>query len=61
MGLFFEWDNSKAESNIIKHKVSFEEASTIFADFRSLTINDPGHSIREKDILPSDNRLLSVY
>jgi uncharacterized protein len=48
MGLFFEWDNNKAKSNIIKHKVSFEEASTIFADFRSITINDPRHSITEK-------------
>ncbi len=48
MGLFFEWDGDKAESNIIKHKVSFEEASTIFADNCSITIDDPVHSLNEK-------------
>ena len=29
----FEWDNSKARANIRKHGVSFEEASTVLADF----------------------------
>ena len=48
MGLHFEWDNNKAESNVIKHKVTFEEASTIFADNYSITIDDPDHSIIEK-------------
>lgn len=48
MVLFFEWDDNKAKSNAIKHKVTFEEASTIFADFHSITINDPRHSITEK-------------
>ena len=28
----FEWDGAKAEANVRKHGVSFEEASTIFAD-----------------------------
>ena len=48
MGLFFEWDSNKAESNVIKHNVTFEEASTIFVDNCSITINDPVHSIIEK-------------
>jgi len=47
MGLFFEWDSNKAKSNIIKHKISFEEASTIFADNHSITIDDPIHSLDE--------------
>jgi uncharacterized protein len=28
----FEWDEDKAESNLKKHGVSFEEASTVFGD-----------------------------
>jgi len=64
MGLFFEWDSTKAESNIIKHKVSFEEASTIFADNSSITIDDPLHSITEKRFITIgvsvNNRVLVV-
>lgn len=40
----FEWDTSKAESNIRKHGVSFDEASTVFSDPFELTISDPDHS-----------------
>lgn len=34
----FEWDTEKAESNLQKHGVSFEEAATVFFDPLSLTI-----------------------
>jgi hypothetical protein len=44
MPLTFEWDGKKATSNAKKHGVRFEEASTVFDDERSLTIDDPGHS-----------------
>jgi len=44
MPLNFEWDANKAKSNLAKHRISFEEASTIFGDPRSLTIPDPMHS-----------------
>jgi len=47
MPLTFEWDEEKAKQNIKKHKVSFEEASTVFADPLSLTILDPLHSEKE--------------
>jgi uncharacterized DUF497 family protein len=47
MGLEFEWDPSKAASNARKHRVSFKEACTAFADPRSLTIPDPEHSKME--------------
>jgi uncharacterized protein len=40
----FEWDTEKAESNLKKHGVSFEEAATVFFDPLSLTIPDPLHS-----------------
>jgi uncharacterized DUF497 family protein len=43
MPLSFEWDDEKAQSNAKKHSVTFEEASTIFADRRSLTIQDSVH------------------
>lgn len=28
----FQWDSAKAESNILKHKVSFTEAKSVFYD-----------------------------
>ena len=48
MALTFEWDARKARSNLAKHGVSFEEASTGFADLLSFTIPDPDHSLTEK-------------
>ena len=47
MPLTFEWDSRKARSNFAKHGVSFEAASTVFGDPRSLTIADPDHSAME--------------
>jgi uncharacterized DUF497 family protein len=44
----FEWDQEKAAINLRKHGVSFEEASTVFADDLSLTGHDPDHSITEE-------------
>jgi uncharacterized DUF497 family protein len=38
MSLLFEWDASKARSNLKKHDISFEEATTIFGDRRAITI-----------------------
>ena len=43
----FEWDPNKAASNLRKHKVSFNEAATVFGDFLSATFPDPDHSIDE--------------
>ena len=40
----FEWDIEKADTNLSKHSVSFDEASTVFGDPLSLTIPDPEHS-----------------
>jgi uncharacterized DUF497 family protein len=48
MPLTFEWDSRKARSNLAKHGVGFQEASTIFGDPLSLTIPDPEHSLSEK-------------
>ena len=43
----FEWDRNKNEINKKKHKISFEEASTVFYDDAALVINDPEHSEAE--------------
>jgi len=47
MALLFEWDGKKAIGNQQKHDVTFEEATTVFLDDDSLTIDDPDHSERE--------------
>lgn len=43
----FEWDTNKADINTRKHRVSFEEARTVFSDPFELTISDPDHSLGE--------------
>ena len=47
----FEWDARKATKNLRKHKVSFGEAATVFADPLSITVPDPDHSIQERRYL----------
>jgi uncharacterized DUF497 family protein len=47
MGIRYEWDPAKAESNVRKHGVSFTEATTVFADSLSMTYYDPDHSEEE--------------
>ena len=42
--LTFEWDESKNTANVLKHGISFEQASEVFLDPLSLTIRDPEHS-----------------
>ncbi|MGH7318806.1 MAG: BrnT family toxin [Candidatus Rokuibacteriota bacterium] len=49
----FEWDGSKAASNLKKHRVSFDEAVTVFYDPLAATFHDPDHS-------PDDSRLVTV-
>jgi uncharacterized DUF497 family protein len=43
----FEWDEDKAERNLKKHKVAFQEAATVLGDPLSVTFPDPDHSIDE--------------
>lgn len=43
----FEWDPKKDAINIRKHKVSFEEAKTVFYDENARIIADPDHSETE--------------
>ena len=62
--LSFEWDTKKAHSNEKKHGITFDEASTVFADPLSLTIHDPLHSKIEDRLIiigvSHKNRVLIV-
>jgi len=44
----FYWDSNKNNTNIKKHKISFEEARTVFFDENARVISDPEHSINEE-------------
>lgn len=48
MAIKFEWDPQKAESNLTKHGVSFEEAATVFGDPLGRITSDPRHSVEEE-------------
>lgn len=48
MNLTFEWNEEKAKENLKKHKVSFEEAKTVFNDPFLMTFPDIEHSEDEK-------------
>lgn len=60
----FEWDPQKAAANLVKHKVSFEEAATVFGDPLGGIVADPRHSTGEQRFallgLSQDRRLLAV-
>jgi uncharacterized DUF497 family protein len=64
MELRFEWHEEKAQENLRKHGISFEEAKTVFNDPLSITIADTQHSGDEEryiDIgLSIQGRLLVV-
>ena len=47
MNLEFEWDAAKASENLKNHRVSFEEAKSVFNDPLLLTFPDPEHSDEE--------------
>jgi uncharacterized protein len=61
----FEWHPVKAASNLKKHKVSFQEASTIFRDTRRVEAPDRWHSDDEQRYLgigrSIQGRILSIY
>ena len=47
----FIWDSEKAKSNLKKHKISFEEAITVFYDPLARITDDPDHSIEEERLI----------
>lgn len=53
MDFLFEWDEAKARENARKHKVTFEEAVSVFTDPFLLTFPDDKHS-------DSEDRFISI-
>ena len=47
MNYNFEWDPKKAKSNVSKHNISFEAASSVFKDENSISVFDESHSDNE--------------
>ena len=43
----FAWDLAKAQRNLRKHGVGFDEAQTVFADEDAILLPDPDHSMGE--------------
>ena len=58
------WDDAKAQSNLLKHGVSFAQAATVILDPLALTVFDAEHSEAEERWFTlgqtSDGRLLAV-
>jgi uncharacterized DUF497 family protein len=48
MNYKFEWDINKAHTNLLKHKISFESAVSVFRDERAISIFDDEHSDDEE-------------
>ncbi len=48
MALRFAWDGGKAAANLLKHHISFDEATTVFQDVSACIFDDDAHSIGEK-------------
>ena len=47
MSLRFVWDEAKSAANLSKHRISFEEALTVFADPLARVFDDEEHSANE--------------
>lgn len=60
----FEWNTEKAEANLKKHGVLFDEAETVFDDPLFVIFADPDHSFEENRFIimgeSTQNRLLVV-
>ncbi|WP_428309625.1 BrnT family toxin [Hydrocarboniphaga sp.] len=60
----YDWNIAKAAKNLKKHKVSFEEAASVFGDPLAYTFPDPDHSEGEHRLLTFglsvDQRILVV-
>ena len=50
-GYEFEWNEIKAQANVRRHGVSFEEAATVFSDPLAILLPDPDHSQGEERFL----------
>jgi uncharacterized DUF497 family protein len=64
LGLRFEWDAGKADANVAKHGVTFDEGQTIFGDPNTIVVFDEAHADLEDRFvgigLSSSGRVLVV-
>ena len=44
----FDWDENKNKANQLKHKISFEEAETVFEDENAIYLFDEYNSVDEE-------------
>jgi uncharacterized DUF497 family protein len=62
--VIYEWDTDKAAHNKRRHRVSFDEAKTVFSDPLAETFDDPDHSADERRFITigasSQQRMLFV-
>ena len=62
--LLFDWDENKNQINIKKHKISFEEAASVFSDLDAVIVPDTEHSYGEERFIiigfSRSDRLLTV-
>lgn len=65
MRIDFDWDPAKAAGNATKHRVSFEDAMTIFSDPLIASVLDDDSADEERWVTlgqtPSGNLLLVVH
>lgn len=58
------WSEKKRQINIVKHRIDFDEAKTVFDDPLQTSINDPDHSFDERRFitigLTIENRVVIV-
>lgn len=61
---YFQWDKNKALINEKKHKITFEEAKTVFYDLFAVYLDDPEHSLDEERFIvlgeSEDDNILMV-
>ena len=46
--MIYEWYPKKADENLKRHRISFDEATSVFTDPFALTFDDPAHSVDEQ-------------
>lgn len=58
----FEWDPAKARENVKKHKVTFQQAATVFQDPQAISVFDGDHSQMEDRwiTLGRDSRVIII-
>lgn len=51
MTVLFEWNDTKAEVNLRKYRIGFNEAQSVFTDELSITLPDGEHSQAEERLV----------